>query len=183
MLYILIPTTEERRNRLDKLVDSIHNSTYKEVCICTYENWDGGYVKPLYKMMEGLSPSSLIFFVGDDCVLESDCLQKLMDAYNKLGNGYIYQPDDSIQNGFLATSPMCDVETMKKYLFKGYIHYYSDNEIAERAAKDGKYVYVKEAKLNHEHPVKGFSEDETYKHTSQAMMHDKEMYLSRKKYA
>lgn len=151
MIYVLIPTTKGRRDRLAKCVELLKASVCSEpITICTYENSDGGFVPAIHKMLEGIKDDSYVFCIGDDCLVEPDCLQKLWDASRTFLGGCV-QPLDRINKGEIAVAPFCPAILMKKYQFKGYMHNFCDVEFTTLIKEQGLYLYVPEAKVYHEH--------------------------------
>lgn len=165
MIYICIPTTPERRHRTEQLVKSIQeNSQDVPHTICIYENNDGGWVPAVYNMLESIN--GLVWLLGSDTIVEKDALKTLYNAYTAtfpLQDG-ICEPFNELQGDTLCQHPFGHTETIKKYLDKRFVHWYSDNLFTIRAKKDGKLLYVPEAKIQHNHFVNGKAEvDETYK--------------------
>jgi hypothetical protein len=73
--------------------------------------------------------------------------------------------------------------TLKKYIHKGYTHFYSDNELTDRLVAEKKYRYVPGAMVEHLHFLNGKAEvDETYKtiFNSETNAKDKALYMARK---
>ena len=181
MIYCLIPTTKERRERLQKCVDSIHLNTKYPIAICTYENEEGcedvGWVKAVHKLLEGIN--GICFILGDDAIIAPDCIEKLYEAYQE---GYLLQPYEQINKGTIATFPFCHSNILKQYIHKGYIHNYSDTELTEIMKQKGKYLYIPEAKVDHQHFVMDYKLlDNTYCATKQFLEKDKQIFEERKK--
>ena len=178
MIYCLLPTTKERRPRLQTCIDSIRDSVCNEpITICVYENFDGGWVNATHKIIEGIN--GVAFLLGDDMVLEPDCIQELWNNYE---DGFLLQPNEKHHHGNLAVSPFCHTDILKSYLFKGYKHLYSDEELTEVMKAQGKYKPVLTAKLDHQHFSSGQSVfDETYRTSQSYSEHDRLLFNERKR--
>jgi len=183
-VYICIPTTEERRERLAKCLDSIHkNAGYPHV-IVTYENFQEGFIGPIHRILEGIKDDTVVWCIGDDTVLtEESTLLRLVDAYHNAfpSNDGVANPDDGIQKGQIITMPLCSAFTMKKYTFKGYFLNYADNEFTEIMTAKGKYLYVPEVQVEHQHWIAGKAKkDNTYEHAASKFPQDAELFKFRK---
>jgi len=166
-MIILIPTTKERRPRLQKCLEAIWASTIP-CMVVIYENSGGGWVKNIHKMLENIN--RLCFCIGDDCVIAPDCLEILLKTYETLPNKeeWLLQPYERFSEGRIAQMPFAHSDILKKYIHKGYFQNYSDTELTEVMKQRGRYLYVPEAKLDHQHFMGGAEYDETYK-----LSHDK----------
>lgn len=177
MIYVLIPTTKERRERLQKCIDAVRNSVIDHpITICVYENTDGGCVKAEHKMLEGIT--GLAFILNDDMVVEPDCIQTLLDHYE---DGLLLQPFEDIHKGDLAVSPFAHTDFLKKYIYPGYVHNYNDTELTEVAQMLGKYKKIEKAVIHHEHFTRGAKKDQTYEATQSHFAKDRDLFISRKK--
>lgn len=175
-VYVIIPTTPERKDRLKLCIDALNNSTYKPVIVCTYENTLGGCVEPQLKMLERIN--GIVFILNDDMIVDKLCIEKLMEKYQY---GLLLQPDDHIHNGNLATASFAHSDTIKKYLHKGYKHNFNDNEITDRATADGVYTPVLDAKLYHLHfTMNPELVDDTYRASQSFFEQDRALYIKRK---
>lgn len=184
MIYVCIPTTKERRERLAKCVASIHQHAGTPHTIVTYENYREGFVAPVHKMLEGLKDDSLVWCIGDDTILtEPDTLKRLEEAFWRAfpnGDG-VANPDDGIQRGAIITMPLCQAITMRRYTYKGYFLNYADNEFTILMAGQGRYLYVPEVKVEHQHHVVGKApRDETYSYAMTLFPADAQLFQERK---
>lgn len=178
-MFILIPTTSERRPRLEKCLEAIKASTIPSI-ICTMENTGGGWVKNIHEMLEGIN--GVCFLIGDDCIIAPNCLEKLQTAYEALPNKeeWLLQPYEQFSEGKIAQMPFAHSDLLKKYIHKGYFQNYSDTELTEVMKKKGRYLYVPEAKLDHQHFIGGAVYDETYKLSHERGQDDKILFEIRK---
>lgn len=181
-IYIVIPTTKERRPQTDRLIESIRENTKIPHVICVYENADGGWVPAVHKALDSID--GFVVLLGSDVVVHEGWLDALWDGFcdafpKKDGCA---QPFDEINNGALCQHPLGHSSVIKHYLHKGYIHNFSDNEMTERLIRDRKYLYVPESKIEHLHWVNGKAQqDETYKVIMSSYERDREVYLERKR--
>jgi len=183
MIFVIIPTTKERRPRLEKCIEAIHKNTKYPITICTYEQEEGcndiGWVKALHKMLEGID--GLCFCLGDDVIIAPDCIEKLYETYEKLHNKeeWVVQPYDLISKGELASLPFCHSSILKKYIYKGYQHNYSDTEFTAIMKMKGRYFTVEDAIADHQHFTVGAKYDETYRKTHELGTIDKQLFEKR----
>ncbi len=178
MIYIMIPTTKERRPQTDRLLQSIRENT-EDIphCVVLYENSDGGWVKALHRAMEGIN--DFVMLIGCDCVVQKGWLSTLWNAFLKAyptGNGVV-EPYNEFHHGKLCQHPLGHSLIIKQYLDKDFVHNFSDNWMTDRLNEVGGYTYVPEAKIEHMHWANGKAEqDETYKILMSTYHIDKETY-------
>lgn len=176
-MLVIIPTTRERRPRLQKAIDSLRESTITFNLLIRESN-EGGWVKAVLNSIASLNEEEIVFIINDDMEVEPDCIEILLNNYKE---DYLLQPEDGIQHGKMATTPFAKVKTIKKYLYPGYHHNFSDQEMYDRAMLDNKFIYIPEAKLKHHHFTIGEAEiDETYRSTQATMLEDRDLYMKRK---
>lgn len=164
MIYIIIPTTKDRRPRLKELLDSIERYTENmKHCVVIYENSDGGWVPAILNAIEGIT--GICVLLGSDTVVEKDWLLSLWNGFIKAfpyADG-VAEPYNELHGDRLCQHPMAHSDTIRKYLYEGYTHWYSDNDFTDQARRDGKLVYVPEARIEHKHVINGKAmPDETY---------------------
>lgn len=161
MIYVVIATTKGRRERLQKCINAIRESTMPHALV-VYENSDGGCVLATKKAIEGINGE--IFLLNDDMIIAPDCLEILAKTYRTLypNQDGVCQPDDNYHRGIMAVSPYCHTNTIRPFL-EDYIHNGWDGEFSEVMKLKGKYTTVLEAKMDHQHFTKGVSQfDATY---------------------
>ncbi|CAB4151901.1 Glyco_tranf_GTA_type domain containing protein [uncultured Caudovirales phage] len=180
-VYIVIPTTPERRKQTDRLVESIRENTKMPHCIVIYENNDGGWVPAVHNAIQGIN--GYVVLLGSDVVVYSQWLETLWATFwQQFPNGDgAAQPYDEINNGNLCQHPLAHTDTIRKYLHPSYIHNFSDNEMTERLMAENKYCYVPYAKIEHLHWVNKKAEvDETYKTIMNTYERDRRNYEQRR---
>ena len=161
---ICIPTTPERRKRTNELIRSIQENTNIPYRICIYENNDGGWVPAVYNMLENID--GFVWLLGSDTIVEKDALEILIKRYTGAfpQQDGICEPFNEMHGDTLCQHPFGHKNTILKYLDKRFTHWYSDNWFTILSKKDGKLLYVPDAKIQHNHFVNGKAEvDETYK--------------------
>ena len=177
MIYIVIPTTKERRPQTDRLLASIREHTKVEHSVVLYENSDGGWVVALRKVLAGIN--GLAFLVGCDCVVHDGWDIALIEGYLKAypnGEGVV-EPYNELHHGKLCQHPFGHTEVLLQYLDPDFIHNFSDNWMTERLNEKGLYTYIPESKIEHMHHVNKKAEmDETYKTVNASYAKDAETY-------
>ena len=180
IVNILIPTTPERRERLQKTIESIREHTTLPYKLTTYENNYEGYVKAIHTLLDGTD--SLVWCLNDDVVLKNDALKILFDKFNELypkWNGLL-QPKDGIQEGNVCTLPFCHSNIMKRFTYKGYHHNFADQEFTLIMQSAGLYTYVPEAIVEHAHWINGKAEkDKTYSDSQILFEKDQKLFEER----
>lgn len=183
IIYIVIPTTKERRPRLRELLDSIDENTEgMKYAVVVYENDDGGWVPAVHNAIQGID--GYVVLLGSDVVVKKDWLKNLWDGFcrqfpNKDGAA---QPYDEINNGSLCQHPLAHSDTIRKYLDKDFIHNFSDNWMTEMLIADGKYLYVPNAIVEHKHFVnKKAKKDKTYEKVFSTYGRDQQVYIRKKR--
>lgn len=186
LVVICIPTTPERRNRLLKCIESIHAFAGYPCAIMTYENNYQGYVKSIHKILECLSPNTLVWCIGDDIVLrEPDTVKRLVQEYKVLYPRLdgVVNPNDGIQCGALCTVPFTTAGIMRDNTPKDFFHNYADNVFTDSMKAAGKYTYLPHITVIHEHWCNELAhKDATYTIALQMMEHDADLYRARKSY-
>lgn len=183
MIYIVVPTTKERRPRLRELLDSIDENTEgMKYTVCVYENWDGGWVSAVHNAIDGID--GMVMLLGSDVVVKKDWLRNLWEAFcrefpNRDGAA---QPYDEIHRGGICQHPLARADTIRQYLDKDFVHNFSDNWMTDMLQAENKYIYVPNAIIEHKHHVnKKALEDETYKKVAENYTGDRATYLRKKR--
>lgn len=162
MIYVILATTKQRRERAKKCIEAIQNSTILHSLVI-YENLDGGHVTATRNVLNGINGE--MFLINDDMIVEPDCLEMLKKSYDEnfpCKDG-VCQPKDNIHEGRLAVSPYCHTDTIRPFL-EDYNHYFWDAEFAQVMNIMKKYIIVENARLDHHHFTSNDDviRDETY---------------------
>ena len=180
-INICITTIAGREERLKKCIDAIEkNSNYKYI-LSIYKDFElKGCVGPTRLILSSLNPDKLAIVLNDDMVPQKDWLKILVERYIQAfpQNDGLAQPQDTIQNGNIATCPMATPKFFLEHWRQEYHHMYGDTELTERAKILGKYLYVPESVVVHEHLSE--SEDPNYKHANKWYGIDHETYAKRR---
>ena len=183
-LFIIIPTTPERRERVKETLQSIEdNSKNVNYEVIVYENEDGGWVPAVHNALDknNIKDDDLVWLLGSDCVLEEGCTQILLDTFQRNfpdGEG-IVEPWDVFGDGRLSQHPLTKAKYIRKYLDKRFTHWYSDNWFTEQALDDHKLVFANLARIDHKHFLNGKADkDKTYEKIfdQNTIKKDKELY-------
>lgn len=153
-VVICIPTTRDRRERLAHCIDSIRTYAGYPHIIMTYENEYEGFVAAIHKILETLAPETLIWAIGDDVELcEPDTIARMVDAYHSHypDNDGVVNPDDGIQCGALITAPLTTARIFRDGTPKDFFHNFADNIFTERMREAGKYTYLPNVHIKHNH--------------------------------
>lgn len=177
MIYVVIATTKERRQRLEKCLAALRESTMAHAVVI-YENTDGGCVKATRRAIEGIEGP--MFLLNDDMIVEPDCIEKLFNRWMALRDGeVICQPWEKMHGGNLAVAPFGLAKTIRPFL-EHYTHNFWDTELTMVKTAFAKYVPVLEARLIHEHFSQGMAPlDETYKLTQGKYLDDQKIFRAR----
>ena len=177
IVTILIPTTPERRERLQKTIASIQEHTTQPYRLMTYENNYEGYVAAIHVLLQGLD--TLVWCLNDDVILKNDALKILTERFLSLYpamNG-LCQPADGIQVDNVATLPFCHSKVMEKLTFKGYHHNFADAEFTAVMRELKLFTYVPEALVEHEHWInKKAEKDMTYGYSANKFDQDQKLF-------
>jgi hypothetical protein len=181
IVHILIPTTKQRRDRLAKCIDSIHEKAGCPHIISTYENYKEGFVLPCYKLLIDLKPDAMVWCIGDDTVLvEENTISRLVSEYEKNypNNDGVVQPNDGIQSGRIITMPLCSAKTMlEKGIHLDFFLSYCDDVFTMIMRKEGKYTYCSDIHVEHQHwSVDKAPLDETYEFAKNKLEEDKNAF-------
>ena len=190
MVYICIPTTKERRPRLKECIDSIRDTAnYSDYSIVVYENFQEGCQVAVRKMISGLG-DSLCVIINDDMTAEQDFLKNAVEAYkctfpNNDGLGSLNEKTLCNQ---IAIIQMAPASLLYNYIYKGYVHYGADDELAQIFQKKDKFLVIENSIINHIHPLYDKKNkrpdllDETYNSSRERLFEkDRALFVERKK--
>lgn len=126
-----------------------------------------------------------VLFLGDDTDPEPYFLKNAVAASKELPDqwGLVVLNDGSGR----ATHWMCHKNMLAltggDFFHTGYTHQFCDNELANIASEQGRYIYAADAKIVHNHPQDGTGEDDSdYAHvySEDVRRRDQKLYLQRK---
>jgi hypothetical protein len=190
MVYVCIPTTRERKKRLDDCISAIRsNAGYSNYSIVVYENIGEGYQVAVRKMVSGLG-DSLVMVINDDMIVENNFLINSYSAYvekfpNMDGLGSL---NDNNMYVNVAIVPFAPASILYNYIYSGYTHYGGDPELAQIFISKNRFLPIHDAIINHIHPFYDKSNkrpdivDETYKSTKEKFWDkDNNLFLERRK--
>lgn len=141
-------------------------------------------VKRLVKKAKG----QCIMFLGDDTIPQKDFLKNALTAMELLPDGWgLVGLNDQQQNGNkLATHWLADKRLLSllddEFFHTGYWHTRCDNELTLRCQEMGKYIWAKDAIIEHRHPsFCHVSVDADYKrvYSQNYLEHDKKLFWKR----
>lgn len=163
MINIVIPTTPERVDRCNELIKSIQENTHDvEYRIIVFPNNLGGWVPAVLRAIEDLHPCIPVWLLGSDCIVENNAVKILYDKWLE-DDTKILEPFNELHGGALCQHPFTQPGNIEKYLDSRFTHWFSDNWFDDQARRDGKLVYVPEAKIEHRHFINGKApRDKTY---------------------
>ena len=175
MIYVLFPSTPERKERLAVAMESIRNSICDQEIEIKVDISEGeGANKPTLRLIN--SVDGLVICLGDDSTVEPDTIQKLYNAYIR------EFPD---QDG-MCSPPNCDnflahSNTMRKYWHPDYIHLYADRDFFDTMTFKKKVFRVLDAVIHHNHYTKNATlDDDTYRFGEKNREADRILYEKRR---
>lgn len=165
IITVVIPTTPDRREQTARCVRAVvENSNYPHR-ILVYENTDGGWVPAVHNAIADID--GYVALLGSDTIPQKDWLKNLAEAFFAnfpKGDGVAEPFNEFNHGGELCQHPLAHSNTIKKYLFKGYTHWYSDNDFTDQVVYNGLYLYVPNAVVEHHHFLNHKAPmDETYR--------------------
>jgi hypothetical protein len=183
-IYILIPTTSERRPRLKECLDSLEKYAGMEYEVKTIEDDERDCIAKGIELLKSVPRESLVWILNDDQkLIEPDTLKRLYEIFNREfpnGDGVV-QPFESIQGAQLSVAPFGKAITFLKYSWPEYIHYFIDTEMTAVLKKKGLYYAALEVVIEHNHHINGKApKDNTYENSERHWDHDEEIYLRRR---
>ncbi len=99
----------------------------------------------------------LVCFLGDDTIMQPDCLKNALDAMATLPDGWglVGLNDGSgrkMPTHWLATKALQQY-VGGEFFHTGYTHCFCDRELWDRAEAMGRYVWAENAVVQHDHPM------------------------------
>ena len=179
-VVVCIPTTPERRDRLAVCMESINTYAGYPCIIMTHENEYEGFIVAIHRILDRLADDTLIWVIGDDVTMhEPDTMKRMVEAYDKMYPDHdgVVNPNDGIQRGALITAPLTTAKIMRDGTSKEFFHSYADNLFTDRMKCLGKYTYLPDIHVTHNHHCNGLAKkDHTYAIASEHLQRDYDIY-------
>lgn len=162
---ILLPVI--RPQNLPRLFRSLKNHGYGDVEMCCEIDKKRIGCPKMIKKLADMSTNDIVVFLGDDCVIQENCLEealKVMESF-KDGWGLVGLNDMETQNPthWMAHKRLLS-EIGGEFFHTGYIHCFCDNELKLRSKKLSRYKWCEGAQIKHLHPLFHTAEwDDDYK--------------------
>lgn len=124
-----------------------------------------GAPKMVKKLVEK-AQYDFIVFLGDDTLLEKDCIDNafLVALKNDLWLVGFNDGHGQKATHWLANKKLLSSLQNQEFFYTGYIHNFCDDELRIRADKIAKYVWCATARIKHNHPAFGTAPmDDSYK--------------------
>lgn len=182
MIYVLIPTTPGRAERLKECIKSIKKSKCDQpIEIVVDVNEYEGAVRSILRMVNKVD--GLALFLGDDTTVYPDTIQVLYKSYVKAfpdQDGMCATMDESLHK-VTFSHPFAHTKTFKEHTYPGYFHNFVDREWEDRVRYLKKYLEVPKARIMHRHYSKyGMLRDKTYDVAQKKSSADGNLYHRRK---
>lgn len=195
-IALLIPT-RDRPTQCKRMLDSIINTTEKEIAnIYLGTNGDGNYTHfkfpfnyPTVAMWNKLAeiamenPDNKLFMLGaDDTVFTTPCWDKaLLDHYNALENKiHVYALRDS-RDPDGTPHPIVTreyIEAMGYFLPPIFLHWFVDSWTVEIAKANGCFTHMRNYQLVHDKPSDKGNPDDTHNRIRQMGWHDRDCWVN-----
>lgn len=164
MIYILLPTTPVRSERLKGAIQSIKASICNQPIEIKLEVSQGeGALKPLLRLID--STDGICLCMSDDAVVAPDAIQILYDTYMRVfpDQDGLCVPSDGITKGEVAGFFFAHTKTLAENIHRAYFHNFADRDLSNVMKIKGKYCAVPEAVITHTHYSQDKSlDDSTY---------------------
>ena len=187
MISIIVPFI--RPERIKELVATITlNAGIFDYEIEIEEDIERIGCPKMVKRLVEKSNGNLICFLGDDVIPQPDFLKNALKAMQTLPDGWgLVGLNDQHQNGNkLATHWLADKRLLPllggEFFHTGYFHTKCDRELTLRCQQAGRYVWAKDAIIEHRHPsFCHVPADEDYKrvYSKEYLEHDKRLFWAR----
>lgn len=166
LVSICIPTLG-RPEKLQRLLDSLKaNAGYDnyEIIVKADEMPPNNVGAPtMLAKCVAEAKGDLIMFLGNDCVMEPNCVQEAvwamirnfpdMDGLVALNDGY-WKPDQGhVATHWLGSRKLLEMLPGGNFFFTGYHHTGPDNELTALTQMAGKFAFAPNAKIFHDHPI------------------------------
>lgn len=183
MIYVLIPSTPDRKKRLEKCISLIKKSVCREpIEIVVEENNYEGYVAPMLRMVNRID--GLAFLIGNDVEVKRLTIDNLYRAYIKNfpeNDGIVTPVDELDPNSEIAQHPFGHTKTFREIIFPGYFHNFVDREWTDIMKQRGKFAIARDAFITHRHYSRNRNlKDKTYAVGEKSSDKDGRLYYLRR---
>lgn len=189
MISIIIPII--RLKKAERCIEAIHqNAGIDNYEIITEIDKERIGCPKMVKTLVNRTRHDLVCFVGDDTIPQPDFLKNALKKMNEFDGGWglVGLNDGHNEQTELATHwlghkkllPFLDGE----FFCTEYKHCFCDNELTERSKIINRYVYAKDAVIEHDHPIFKKTElTDDYKrvYALDYIIHDKLLFGQRRK--
>jgi hypothetical protein len=152
LINILIPTTPERKEGLNRAIASVKRSNCsQELNIVVDLNEYEGYVKSVLRMLDKVE--GLCMVVTDDIEVWPSSIQALYSAYTEAfpnNDGLCVYGDEHWDLKAFGL-PFAHSKTLKEIINPDYFHNFHDKEMCEIMKGRNKYLPVSHAQVSHYH--------------------------------
>lgn len=182
MISIIIPTI--RPDKIPNLLKNIEeNTSVKYEVIWEIDTARIGTPYMVKKLVNN-AKHDWIVFLGDDTLLEKDCIDNALKMAQDHDLWLVGFNDGHGQKAthWLANKRLLHHLENREFFYTGYIHNFCDDELSLRTQMLGKYKWCKDAKIIHNHPAFGkVPMDDSYKVQTgrENWRHDEELFNKR----
>jgi hypothetical protein len=138
----------------------------------------------------GRSRGQMVVFLGDDVIVQPGWLTEALKAMALLPDGWgLVGLNDQFNGPQLATHWMADKRLLPlvggEFFHTGYRHCFSDNELVCRCIELGRYIWAREARIEHDHPMlRGEpleGTDYEFPYCEKNFLHDQDLFFRRQR--
>lgn len=182
MVSIVIPTI--RSEKIPDLLRSIKENTSVEHEVLWEIDTEHIGAPKMVKQLVGRTKYDWVVFLGDDTLLEANCIDNALNLAVKYNLWLVGFNDGHGQKAthWIANKRLLDRLENREFFFTGYIHNFCDDELRIITESLGKYAWCEDAKIIHSHPAFGtVPMDDTYKIQTDrtAWEHDEKLFYQR----
>lgn len=182
MIYVLIPTTPDREDRLQKAIASVKRSMCDQPIeiIVEYNNYEG-MIKPLLRMVNRVD--GLAILITNDIEIMPSTIQELYNAYIKNfpdNDGLVGWGDGLIKLDEMCF-PFAHTKVLREIIHPAYFHNFADRDWTAVMKLRGKYLAVTRPLCTHNHYSRNPAlKDKTYEVNESTSDADSLVYAQRK---
>lgn len=179
-ISVLIPTIRE--GNLPALIENIKTLggvPEEDLEILTLVDGNREGCAATLSKLVAKSKHGVVAFIGDDTLLEKDCLRNAAEYMEKTGAWLVGFNDHHGQKAthWLANKILLEHLPCGEFFYRGYVHN-ADPELQYAAKRLGKYVWCSTACIMHNHPAFGTGKwDDDYKRVATQEVYEKDWKL------